>query len=147
MKVQMGSMLRHTLALAVMLTAQQARAQDIAPAKCPLLNDTLLKRVAAFVKGKGQCETSCRGCGCKGGPGYRQKTATGKGKCVSWAEVISVCGPAPHRGCVAECSAVVPKCIDRALGIAWLIKFAAENGDKVETQPPDNEDEKSAPTN
>jgi hypothetical protein len=147
MRLQMGSMLPNMFALAILLTAQQARAQDIAPAKCPLLNDTTLKRVAAFVKGKGQCETSCRGYGCKGGPGYRQKTATGKGKCVSWAEVISVCGPAPHRGCVAECHAVVPKCQDRALGIAWLIKFAAETGEAVELQPPASEVEQPAPSN
>ncbi len=44
----MGSMARLSIALAVVVTAQASQAQDAAPAKCPLLNESLLKRVAAF---------------------------------------------------------------------------------------------------
>ncbi len=98
------------------------------------MSSNLVKIVGNFVKGKGQCEATCKGCGCKGGPGYRKD-----GKCVGWADVERKCGKAPHKGCQRECTKVVAAGLDRALGIAWLIKFAAENGEKVELQPPDME--------
>lgn len=42
----------------------------------------------------------CRGCGCKGGPGYRH-IATGT--CVGFRELEQLCGPAPHtRSCRFE---------------------------------------------
>ena len=125
-------MLRTILAAIIMAFPYNLYAQDLAPAMCPLMSTNLVKLVANYVKGKGNCEASCKGCGCKGGPGYRKD-----GRCVAWADVERKCGKAPHAGCVKECRRVVPACLDRALGIAWLIKFAAENGEKVELQPPD----------
>lgn|SRR5262249_14567331 len=100
---------------------------------CPVMSDILAKKVAAFIKGNGECETICSGCRCKGGPGFR----TAKRKCVAWAEVISKCGAAPHKGCRRECTPVVPACADHAFGRAWLKAFAAGLGLKVEFVPPD----------
>ncbi len=40
----------------------------------------------------------CKGCGCKGGPGYRGPD----GKCVGFKNLVKVCGPSPHRLCVFE---------------------------------------------
>jgi hypothetical protein len=40
----------------------------------------------------------CRGCGCKGGPGYRAPT----GRCVSWKELARVCGAELPGACIAE---------------------------------------------
>src|SRR5262245_26293669 len=71
---------------------------------CPSMSEALVTKVAAFIKGKGQCPTSCSGCGCKGGPGFR----AADGKCVAWAEVLSKCGRKPHSGCRRECHPVVP---------------------------------------
>ena len=41
---------------------------------------------------------SCRGCGCKGGPGYRAPN----GRCVSFKRLEKVCGPYPHARCAFE---------------------------------------------
>ena len=40
----------------------------------------------------------CRGCGCKGGPGYRAPN----GRCVSFKRLEKVCGAYPHRRCAFE---------------------------------------------
>ena len=52
------------------------------------------------------CSTSCKGCGCRGGPGYRDE----RGRCVGYRELISRCGEAPHVRCVRECFPVVQGC-------------------------------------
>jgi hypothetical protein len=52
------------------------------------------------------CATSCKGCGCRGGPGYRDT----RGKCVGYRELTSRCGPPPHAGCSRECFPVVNGC-------------------------------------
>ena len=41
---------------------------------------------------------ACKGCGCKGGTGYRAPD----GRCVGFRELEAACGPAPHAGCVFE---------------------------------------------
>jgi hypothetical protein len=41
---------------------------------------------------------ACKGCGCKGGPGYRDRPG---GYCVSFAELDKICGNPPTR-CVFE---------------------------------------------
>jgi hypothetical protein len=66
---------------------------------CPSMSEMLVSKVAALVKGKGHCSASCTGCGCKGGPGFRDN----QGHCVGWANVIRKCGPKPHAGCSREC--------------------------------------------
>jgi hypothetical protein len=40
----------------------------------------------------------CKGCGCKGGPGYRGPN----GQCVSYAQLFKVCGNPPGAPCVFE---------------------------------------------
>jgi hypothetical protein len=123
-------MFRAILVISVLAWPSTARAQDMAPAMCPVMSAEIFKLVAGHVKGKGRCDTSC-----KGGPGYRQKVVGRKGECVAWANVVKECGKAPHDGCVRECVTAVPKCLDRVLGIAALIKLAAERGLPLELQP------------
>lgn len=41
---------------------------------------------------------ACRGCGCKGGPGYRGPD----GKCVGFKALYKVCGNPPETRCVFE---------------------------------------------
>ncbi len=97
---------------------------------CPVLSPELAKIAAAAVKGGGQCETVCRGCGCKGGPGYR-----GPRGCVGYADLIRVCGPPPHAACTRECTIVAPACIGRAAGRVWLKDLAAKAGLALTFQP------------
>ena len=52
------------------------------------------------------CPVKCKGCGCKGGPGYRND----HGKCVSYARLVEDCGPPPYSRCKAECEPVVIGC-------------------------------------
>ncbi|RIK21821.1 MAG: hypothetical protein DCC51_05845 [Anaerolineae bacterium] len=40
----------------------------------------------------------CRGCGCRGGPGYRGPD----GRCVGFRELDRVCGRPPERRCAFE---------------------------------------------
>lgn len=107
-------------------------------ALCPSMSEVLVSKVAAWIKGKGQCKAYCTGCGCKGGPGFRDS----QGNCVRWAEVITKCGLSPHRGCRRECHPVVPACADHAYGVAWLKTFAAGVGLAVEFLPADRPDER-----
>ena len=47
----------------------------------------------------------CKGCGCKGGPGYRILASS---HCAGYVNLIKECGPAPHtQGCRPECVPVV----------------------------------------
>lgn len=41
---------------------------------------------------------ACRGCGCRGGPGYRAPD----GKCVSWEAIGRTCGSPPTLRCSPE---------------------------------------------
>ena len=50
---------------------------------CPSMSKALVSKVVAWIKGKGQSKAFCTGCGCKGGPGFRDS----EGNCVRWAEV------------------------------------------------------------
>ena len=48
---------------------------------------------------------ACRGCGCKGGPGYRSLETR---RCAGYHNLISLCGPAPHtQRCLPECKPFV----------------------------------------
>ncbi len=78
----------------------------------------------------GQCPNVCKGCGCNGGPGYRGPS----GKCVGFADIISVCGPPPHADCKRECVAVKPQCL--GYGRALLLLKAAELGLKLTWDAP-----------
>jgi hypothetical protein len=84
---------------------------------CPLITPELQRKIVSDHANSGVCQTSCSGCGCKGGPGYRGPDK----KCVGYANIIQVCGPPPHSNCVRECAIVRDGCIGRA----WLKGFAA----------------------
>lgn len=43
-------------------------------------------------------EMACKGCGCRGGPGYRGPN----GKCVGWDDLIKICGDPPMTRCTKE---------------------------------------------
>ena len=86
---------------------------------CPLVSYELAQKASEASKGEGRCKVSCKGCGCKGGPGYR-----GPKGCVGWANLISVCGPSPHSTCQRECAIVEPGCRGRA----WLKSIATSAG-------------------
>ena len=85
---------------------------------CPLITPELAKLAAANTKGR--CVSGCRGCGCKGGPGYRGPD----NGCVGYADIIRKCGPAPHKenGCKRECKSVATGC--EGFGRVWLKELA-----------------------
>jgi hypothetical protein len=98
---------------------------------CPVISEQLAKSIAAQIRGGGRCTAFCRGCGCKGGPGYR----TPDGRCVGYANLIRECGPPPHALCRRECAPVAPGCVGQVAGRAWLPAFAAGIGLSVTFVP------------
>ena len=60
---------------------------------CPLISAELLQKIVPLVKGHA-CSVHCKGCGCKGGPGYRASD----GQCVGYEDLISNAG---HRRMLA----------------------------------------------
>lgn len=121
------------LTLCAMVIASSGQAQDVRNAPpppsedvarlCPLVTEKLAGLVAKAAKGQGTCEVVCRGCGCKGGPGYRKN-----GSCVGWKNLIKECGPPPHARCEAECEPVEPGCPGRA----WIKDLASKAGLSVQ---------------
>src|SRR5262249_46212064 len=73
-----GHFMRTTLFVGVLM----AFAFAMGPARadggrlCPSMSKALVSKVAAWIKGKGQCKAFCTGCGCKGGPGFRDSEGT-----------------------------------------------------------------------
>jgi hypothetical protein len=108
---------------------------------CPVISTQLANSIAARIKGEGRCMAPCRGCGCKGGPGYRDA----KGRCVGYAGLISRCGPPPHARCRRECAPIVAGCLGRAAGRAWLRSFAAGLGLEVTFAPAEAADAAAPP--
>ena len=108
--------------------AQDAVLLQDREALCPIVPEPLVSKIAAEVKGKGQCSVACSGCGCKGGPGYRHG-----GDCVAWKDLVKKCGAAPHAGCTRECTPVKQGC----LGRAWIIPLAAALGLAIQFQRAD----------
>ena len=88
---------------------------------CPLLTEDLVRAVLPAVTGHGTCPVRCSGCGCKGGPGYRDAA----GKCVGYSNLIQKCGPPPHTRCVAECAPVREGCDH---GRVWLKNYLTAAG-------------------
>ena len=64
-----------------------------------VLSFTLLSIATAF----GEPGCSCKGCGCKGGPGWRAPS----GSCVSETKLASVCGEPAGAPCIHEAVAQV----------------------------------------
>ena len=56
---------------------------------------------------------ACRGCGCKGGPGYRGLD----GKCVGFKNLTKVCGDPPDQRCTFENAPGTGANHDCALGL------------------------------
>jgi hypothetical protein len=79
---------------------------------CALVTPDLQRQLLEQRRGRGRCPLKCIGCGCKNGPGYRAMPASPgkKGQCVGYANILSVCGPPPHLGCLKECAVVEPVC-------------------------------------
>jgi hypothetical protein len=76
--------------------------------ECRIADSDRAREIAQkFAEKDGRCEAACAGCGCKGGPGYRN---TERNRCVGWADLNATCGPPPHEKCVKECSPVDPDC-------------------------------------
>jgi hypothetical protein len=76
--------------------------------ECLTADPAQAREIARMLAQSGGCPIQCRGCGCKGGPGYREKGPNGQ--CVSWRELNSICGPAPHSNCIRECRPAVGSC-------------------------------------
>jgi hypothetical protein len=66
--------------------------------KCtPEHQSRILLTLRAVIKGDPSLPP-CRGCGCKGGPGYRD----GHGHCVGWDRLAKTCGSPPTTECEPE---------------------------------------------
>lgn len=84
----------------LVIGSQAARANE-----CLTATPERAAAVAAARAGS-NCDVQCEGCGCKGGPGYRNS----EGHCVGWKRLIKECGPPPHALCTPECFPVVSEC-------------------------------------
>jgi hypothetical protein len=58
---------------------------------------------AAPISAIAQEACTCKGCGCKGGPGWRGP----EGTCVSKAKLTDICGSPPGEPCTEEAAARV----------------------------------------
>ena len=126
-----GASLMRFIVLALLIVAfphaSPALAQDDEDHQlvCPLLTPELVHAILPEVTGHGACKIRCTGCGCKGGPGYRDQAHN----CVSYANIIQKCGPPPHLACDAECAPVRPGCDH---GRVWLKNALARVGLSVQ---------------
>ncbi len=111
-------------------TAIPALAQSDAEGaqRCALMTKQMVDALLPAIRGQGNCQIRCHGCGCKGGPGYRDSD----GKCVAWSQLIRRCGPSPHSGCTAECFPVVEGCEHTH---AWLDEKLKAAGMKPTYKP------------
>jgi len=90
--------------IGVAFGSRGATAQDL-PA-CAQLDPQRAKAFAEARKAQPTCGVGCSGCGCKGGPGYRNA----RGHCVGYANLVRDCGPPPHDRCIRECAPVATGC-------------------------------------
>jgi hypothetical protein len=98
---------------------------------CPLLTADDLRIIIPAVTGQGVCKVSCTGCGCKGGPGYRDA----QHRCVGYANLIQKCGPPPHRGCTAECAQVRDGCDHGRVWVRNTLAHAGLSVDFIDAAP------------
>ena len=63
-----------------------------------LIGLSLLAPLAVSTTAVAQESCRCKGCGCKGGPGWRGP----EGACVSKAKLAAICGSPPGAPCVKE---------------------------------------------
>jgi hypothetical protein len=115
--------IRIALLALILLYAPAAHSQEDEDHErvCPLLTPDLVHAILPEVTGHGGCQVFCQGCGCKGGPGYRDQSH----KCVSYADIIQKCGPPPHPNCIAECAPLNAKCDH---GRVWLKNTLSKAG-------------------
>jgi hypothetical protein len=127
MTLSRGTLLAFVLLCATPALPQPTWAQDDEDHQrlCPLLSSELVRAIVPEITGHGGCAVRCAGCGCKGGPGYRDA----QGHCVGYANLIEKCGPPPHQGCRAECAPVSAGCEH---GRVWLKGFLARAGLSVQ---------------
>ncbi len=72
--------------------------ERIAKIACALILASLSVAVAPDAEAACPEPPACRGCGCKGGPGYRGPD----GRCVGYKDLDKVFGTAPHGLCRFE---------------------------------------------
>jgi hypothetical protein len=120
-------------ALATSPSAQQPL-PNASVSACPVMTPELTALAKTHV-GRGQCRSGCKGCGCKGGPGFRER---GSRKCVGWVDVIAKCGPPPHPNCVRECVPAKPECENN--GLAWFRSLVASAGLTLSVLPSELKD-------
>ena len=77
--------------------------------ECVIATSTEAKRLAQIGRSEADCPAGCSGCGCRGGPGYRNS----KNECVGYSNLVSDCGPPLHNKCAKECYPAPPKCPKR----------------------------------
>jgi len=87
------------VALFLALCAASASGQTSENRQCLVADSQTASEMALWIS-QSPCTSSCKGCGCTGGPGYRDYRTR---KCVGWADLNKKCGPPPHRDCEAEC--------------------------------------------
>ena len=97
------------LGIGLLLQVESTSAQL---AGCVRANKEKIRILKDARKHSSNCTIRCKGCGCKGGPGYRRPPRGNerKGRCVSYASLVRDCGPPPHAKCTAECFPVVTGC-------------------------------------
>lgn len=86
----------------IMLLWNNATAQECYPT-----DPEFVAQVAQAKDGQRKCAIKCQGCGCKGGPGYRNRK---DGECVGWDSVRQVCGTPYEQHCTRECTPVAVGC-------------------------------------
>ena len=87
------------MALPVVVSLAPVQAEDAAAPTCFTGSPQRAAELAKARKESGGCGVKCKGCGCRGGPGYRNA----KGRCVSYRRLVKECGPPPYLKCKAEC--------------------------------------------
>jgi hypothetical protein len=70
------------------------------------VGDEQLANVHAEAQRKSKCRIVCKGCGCKGGPGYLDKYK----RCVQFSDLNQRCGPPPHSKCKPVCAPLDKRC-------------------------------------
>lgn len=94
------------IALCIVMSLGVAQAEDVTAPNCFTGSPQRAAELAKARRASGGCGVVCKGCGCRGGPGYRNA----KGRCVSYKRLVKECGPPPYLKCDAECVPAPKNC-------------------------------------
>jgi hypothetical protein len=132
-----------TIIFMIMLAWPLVLRAEVVATICPNTDPAQAKRVADAIKGLGQCQVRCKGCGCKAGPGYRmpgpptqilQLPSRKKGECAAWVGLERQCGKG-YGDCTAECTKVVFACRDREAFIESILRPATSDTNEDSREP------------